>query len=268
MNRTFVTGALLGCAACGLDLAGTLGADASTSAEGGTIDGGSSGGVDLDAGGTSKPDGSIEAGPIVHDKTWSGMASGEATITVANVQAGAGLYIAAITTKNFTAINSVSGLGVTWARARAQCGGRSQTMVELWTATSPSANGSVSATIDRAYQTAVMTVSRYPNATKIGGALSANTYGPNGACDNGNDNTNLSLTVPKTGNGPLFGAAAIRLRSHAPGPGNTEILELHHGSSGDTAGLALIETSGNVLAGTLDGSDGTDWALAGAELLP
>ena len=102
---------------------------------------------------------------------------------------------------------------------------------------------------------------------------SGNTLGLNGACSGGSDNAAYSFNlIPQGGiNGAvIYGAAAIRSTTHAPGAGYTEHIEIVQGSS-SPATLAVQEkrvaTAGTeVLQGTFGGSN--DWAVVGIEIKP
>ena len=69
----------------------------------------------------------------------------------------------------------------------------------------------------------------------------------------------------------VYGADAIRQRTHTPGAGYTERVEIHQGSGGDVAGLAVEDTPVAVAApvavnGSFSGS--VDWAVVGVEIKP
>ena len=63
---------------------------------------------------------------------------GDATASVTTTQSldavTGDLYVAAISTKPAGSVANVQGLGLTWQLLAVQCGGRSQTGVEVWTA--------------------------------------------------------------------------------------------------------------------------------------
>ena len=69
----------------------------------------------------------------------------------------------------------------------------------------------------------------------------------------------------------MYGAVALRDRLHTPGAGYRERAEIHQGSGGSVAGLAiqdkLISLADSVV---LDGSFNSkvDWALVGVEIKP
>ena len=215
-------------------------------------------------------------GQIVFEETKTGGASNSNTVTSASLTGASGhLYLAAISTKNKVAVTSVSGLGLNWTLVRAQCAGRNQTGVEVWMAQGvPSGSGAVTATLASAPSNAVIAVSRYSGveaANPIGNIISGNTKGVSGACSGGTDNNSYSFNLATTANGAMvFGAAAMRNKTHAPGAGYTERAEIKQGSSSH-ASVAVqdqsIAVAGNV---TLNGSfsSSVDWAVVGIEIKP
>ncbi len=78
----------------------------------------------------------IGGGPVVFEELKSGgSASSTSVATTANLAAVQGdLYLAAVSTKPYVAVNSVIGLGLNWSLVDAQCGGRNATGVEVWLA--------------------------------------------------------------------------------------------------------------------------------------
>ena len=183
------------------------------------------------------------------------------------------LYLAAISTKPHVGVTGVSGLGLTWTLVQAQCSGRNQTSVEVWTAQgTPSANGTVTATLATVPSNAVIAVSRYSGAAAIGSVVSGNTLGLNGACSGGRDTNAYSLNLGTTVNGAVvYGAVATRHLTHTPGAGYLERAEVHQGSGGKTAGVAVEDKDVAAPATvTLEGSfSGTvDWAVVAAEIKP
>jgi len=137
------------------------------------------------------------------------------------------LYLAAISTKNGPpVVQSVSGLGLTWSFVDRQCGGRNQTMVEVWSAMgSPTGDGIVTANFDSAEHNAVISVSRYSGvnaADPIGASSSANSNGVNGACSGGTDALSGSVNLTTTAaNSYAYGAFALRSRDMTAGSGYT-----------------------------------------------
>jgi hypothetical protein len=223
-------------------------------------------------------DGNGSSGSVTHQETQTGGASNTTTVTTAaNLTGVSGdLYLVAIATKPYVAVSTVSGLGLSWTLVQAQCGGRSQTGVTVWMALGvPSGNGSVTATLAKVTGNAVITVSRYSGvniAVSLGNVMSGNTVGINGACSGGTDTAAYALTLPMTVDGSVvYGAVAIRNRTHTPGTGYTEQAEIHQGSGGDMAGLAVEGNSVAVAAPvTVNGlfSNSVDWAVVAVEIKP
>ena len=69
----------------------------------------------------------------------------------------------------------------------------------------------------------------------------------------------------------MYGAVATRHLTHTPGAGYLERAEVHQGSGGKTAGVAVEDKDvAAPAAATIDGSfSGTvDWAVVAAEIKP
>ena len=212
---------------------------------------------------------------IVHEESQIGGSTRALTVTTAASLTGVSghLYLAAISTKPHVGVTGVSGLGLTWTLVQAQCSGRNQTSVEVWTAQgTPSANGTVTATLAKVPSNAVIAVSRYSGAAAIGSVVSGNTLGLNGACSGGRDTNAYSFNLGTTVNGAVvYGAVATRHLTHTPGAGYLERAEVHQGSGGKTAGVAVEDKDVAAPATvTLEGSfSGTvDWAVVAAEIKP
>ncbi|HEY5571867.1 MAG TPA: hypothetical protein VIK64_02530, partial [Anaerolineales bacterium] len=217
-------------------------------------------------------------GAVTFAEAQSGGSSGSLTVATSASLAGVSgdLYLAAISFKPSVAVQSLEGLGLTWTRVRAQCAGRNQTGVEVWMAQgAPSGDGVVSATMEAAPVNAVIAVSRYSgvnSSSPIGNLVYGNTNGVDGACSGGVDGSSYSFNLDTTVNGSVvFGAAAMRSKTHTPGSGYVEHLEVAQGGSGGTASVAVqdqtfLTASPVVLDGSLSGS--VDWAVIGLEIRP
>jgi hypothetical protein len=217
-------------------------------------------------------------GSVTFAEAQSGGSSSSLTVaTSASLTGVSGdLYLAAISFKPSVAVESVEGLGLSWTRVRAQCAGRNQTGVEVWMAQgTPSSDGVVSASLEAAPVNAVIAVSRYSGvnpSSPIGNPVSGNTNGVDGACSGGVDSSSYSFNLDTTVDGSVvFGAVAMRSKSHTPGSGYVERLEVAQGGGGGTASLALVDqtflvASPAILDGSLSGS--VDWAVIGLEIKP
>lgn len=186
----------------------------------------------------------------------------------------ASLFMAAIASKPYRPLRSVSGLGLEWTLVQAQCGGRSQTGIDVWMARGNASAGNVTATFGTAPINATIAVSRYTGAdlvAPLGTITSANTNGVQGTCSGGVDGSRYSLEIPATtSRGVLFGAVAMRNRQHTPAAGVTQRATVRQGVGGDETSIAVIErpaAPGRLsLAGTLNSN--ADWAVAGVEIRP
>jgi len=218
------------------------------------------------------------SGNIVLEEVRAGGSSSSMTVTTSGALAGAAnnLYLAAIATKSGSvSVTSVNGLGLTWTLVRSQCAGRSQTRMEVWKAIgTPAGSGVVTATLSAAPANAVIEVARYSGVnvtTPVGSVVSANTSGVGAACSGGADGAAYSVSLTAAADSVVFGAVALRNRTHTPGNGYTERAELMQGSSGDAAGAAVLDRKVSTSAAvTVSGmfSAAVDWAVVVVEIRP
>jgi uncharacterized repeat protein (TIGR02543 family) len=213
---------------------------------------------------------------VAFEESKTGSSSKSTTVaTSANLTGVNGhLYLAAISTKDNIAVTRVAGLDLNWTLVKAQCAGRNNTGVEVWMAQgTPSLplSGVVTATLAAKASNAVIAVSRYSgvDATNpFGNVVSGNTNGVSGACSGGKDNKSYSFNLTTTTNGArVFGAAAMRDRSHTPGAGYTERAEIKKSSASvavQDKSVAAVETV--ILDGTF--SSKADWAVVAVEIKP
>ncbi|MFQ5650421.1 MAG: choice-of-anchor D domain-containing protein [bacterium] len=215
---------------------------------------------------------------VAYEETQNGGSTSSNTVTTAGPLSGVNghLYLAAITFRPSAEVVSVSGLGLTWTRVRAQCSGRGVTGVELWRAQgTTSGDGGVTATLATTVTSALISVSRYSGvegANPIGNLAFGNSNGVDGVCTGGTDNSayQFDMSITRAG-GMVFGAIALRNRKHNPGNGYTERDQVYSGIGGSKAGIAiqdrLLSTASSVLfAGTLHKA--VDWAVVALELRP
>ena len=218
-------------------------------------------------------------GQITHEETQTGGSSNSTILkTSMSLTALSGqLYLAAISTRPKVSVLSVSGLGLTWTLVKAQCSGRNNTGVEVWKAIgTPSSNDTVTATLASAPTNAVIAVSRYSGVdgvTPIGNTISGNTTGPDGACSGGLDTNAYSLNLVTTMNGAMvYGAAAMRSKTHTRGAGYTERAEIHQGTVSNSMASVAVEDQSFASAATVvvDGSfnASVDWAVVALEMKP
>ena len=222
---------------------------------------------------TAQPSG---GGSVIHEGTVTGTGLAASTVSTGGNVVGAGtpgLYLAAVSTRNSLAADSVSGLGLTWTRVLRQCTGRSISMVDLWMALgTPAADGPVTAQFGVAFKSAVIAVSRYSGARAVGAPVGANSLGVNGACAGGIDSSSYAFNLTTTTPGAvLYAAASMRNRTHSPGAGYTERSETLAGSAGDVSSIAVQDqavtsASSTSVNGAFSGT--IDWAVIGVEILP
>jgi hypothetical protein len=225
----------------------------------------------------------IESPPVGEDVIHEGSVGGasseaKSVSTSGSVTAAPGqLYLAAVSSKPDRLVDSVSGLGLDWSPVTRQCAGRSQTGVELWAAWgAPDGDGPVTATLAREPSSAVIVVSRYSGVDlvePIGNLVSGNTNGTLGACSGGTDGDAYRFDLDTTAPGSVvYGAAAMRSKTHEPGLLYTEQLEVIQGGSGGSSASLAVQDRPVAVPSTvaLDGtfSRSVDWAVAAVEILP
>ncbi|MBD3386051.1 T9SS type A sorting domain-containing protein [candidate division KSB1 bacterium] len=186
------------------------------------------------------------------------------------------LYLAAISTKPYRPVIDLDGLGLSWEKLKAQPAGRSQTGVEIWMARGmPTENSTITADLQSAPLNALISVVQYQGVDTdlpLGTVTSVNTNGIDGAASGGNDSDAYSFSFSTTtAQAQLFSAVAMRHKTHTPGSGYAGIIQLHQGSGGDMAGLALQQrTAAEPQTLTVEGafSGSVDWAVIAIELRP
>ncbi len=216
-------------------------------------------------------------GGITHISTVDGGVSNSKKVsTSAKVTAVNGnLYLASISTKPYVAVSSITGMGLVWRLSDAQASGRSQTGIEIWVGKGkPTGDAVVSATLAKTPIEAVISVCQYSGVdlgAPVGKVVSCNTNGINGRRLKGNDSDSYSFSISTGYPGSVVhAAAATRQWNHITGADYEECGAVHHGTSGDAAGLAMQDrvTTSNVTTvnGRFDGV--TDWAVVALELIP
>jgi hypothetical protein len=199
-------------------------------------------------------------------------------VTTAAAISGAAsrFYLAAVSYKPNAVVTAVSGLGLAWTRVGAQCAGRSQTGIEVWSAHGvPSGDGLVTATMSAAVSSAVIVVTGYTGvdaAIPIVSVESANTRGLDGLCTGGVDNSAYSYTLSPVAPGTfVYSAVAMRGKLHTPGAGYQERVEVLAGSGGSASSAAVsdkVAATGTsaIVSGSFSGA--TDWAALAVGLRP
>jgi hypothetical protein len=221
--------------------------------------------------------GALFLAPVSLQELETGASTNAPSVSTAGplVAAEGQLYLAAVSFKPNVAVTGVSGLGLLWSPLRVQCAGRGQTGLAVWQARGqPAGDGVVTATFSAIPASAVLAVTRYASAGVIdaAGARSANSVGLAGACSGGLDQAAYALPLDTTTPGGLvYGAVAVRHRDHLPDPGYEERAELHSGSLGNIAGLALVDRrigapGPTAVSGQFGGV--VDWAAIALEIPP
>jgi uncharacterized repeat protein (TIGR02543 family) len=217
---------------------------------------------------------------VAHEQTVTGSASNSAIVKTSALVSGVTehLYLAAISTRPRVLVSSVSGLGLAWTLVKSKCAGRNTTGIEVWKALGePSTDDTVKAILASAATNAVIAVSRYSGvdgSNPIGNMLAGNTNGvnANGACSGGVENNAYAFDLVTTVNGSMvYGAAAMKGRTHASGAGYTERAEIMQiGANLNTAVAVEDKRIASISTATLNGSfnDVVDWAVVGVEIKP
>jgi Abnormal spindle-like microcephaly-assoc'd, ASPM-SPD-2-Hydin len=215
---------------------------------------------------------------VAFEEAVTGGSTGSTMVATSSAPAAVNdhLYLAAISSKSYRPVTSVTGMGLNWILVDAQCGGRNATGVEVWMALGrPMVSEPVTATLSSNRSNATITVARYSGvdpANPIGNPVTANTIGMDGDCSGGNDADAYHLSLPTTmNNSVVYAAIAMRHRSHTPGAGFTERIEFVQGDGGAAASVATMDqivpvASTVVIEGAF--SSIVDFAVIGLEILP
>lgn len=202
-----------------------------------------------------------------------------ASVSTATLNAGVNLmYIASISTKPNIPVSSVSGLGLTWNRVTAQCGGRGLSRTETWWAYgSTVSSGMVTANFANSsnLESAVITATTYSGAiASVTNATSRNSIGiGDSTCTGGQAKSTYSLPITANITGSLvFSTVSIRTRRHTALNGFTEISEVHSPTnSSDMSGIATMEkivTSPGVINAEGKINSNVDYAVVGFIIHP
>lgn len=220
----------------------------------------------------------VTADMVKHEESRLGGLSDSLAVstTTSLTAASEHLYLAAISTRPKVQVTEVTGLGLQWVLVKKQCSGRNAVAVEVWKAQgAPDSNGVVTARFAVAPKSAVITVSRYSGAdfvNPIGEIVRGNSAGANGACNGGVDSKQYAFEItPTSSNGLLYGVAAMRNRSHTPGEGFLERIEVKHGASNRASSIAVQDRRPHALSPTsIEGSFSgkVDWAVIALEIKP
>jgi hypothetical protein len=212
--------------------------------------------------------------PTFVEATEGGSANSPDVTTATPLTGATGhLYLAAVSTKPYRQVSTISGLGLTWTRVATQCAGRSQTGIELWWAQGSATSGQVTASLVSVPNSAVIAVARYAGVVATGPLtplVTGNTNGVNGNCGNATDTaTYLFNVTPSGSNSLVVGAVALRNKIHNSMSGYATRIEVSHGAAGNVAGIAFVDrvvplATTTPLNGTLNSP--VDWAVIGAEL--
>jgi len=170
-------------------------------------------------------------------------------------------------------VDSVSGLGLTWARLDFECDGALTQRLEVWGARGNATTGGVRVRLTDVPFATVVT------AIRVTGAAAAGSTG-NVVTDNSSLTNNCvgsvatgSYSYPYTpANGTLIiSGVATAGRNHTPGTGfSEESDQTRNGGQGRNAGLAVMSRNGAGAQIQINGtfSQSTDWASIAFEVSP
>jgi hypothetical protein len=218
------------------------------------------------------------SGPIVYEESQTGGSSGSVTVTTSANLAGVSgnLYLAAISTRPRKLVQSVTGLGLNWTLVKSICSGNNSTTgMDVWMAQGIPQDGTVTAAFWSAPSTAVIAVSRYSGVAAmnpLGNVIAGNTNGLNGNCTGGVDGNAYSFNLATTVNDAvIYGAVALKARTHTPGTGYAERIEFQHPHAVNPIGVAVenknVPSTSTVAAnGSFNGP--IDWVLVALEIKP
>jgi hypothetical protein len=217
---------------------------------------------------------------VIYQETQTGQASNSTTVATSSILAAVGgdFYIAAISSNTNTAVDAVTGLGLTWARLSAQCASGNKVGLEVWTGQgTPTGNSLVTATFLASPDNAVIIVSRYSGvnlADPVSSVFSGNPAGLNGSC-NSNSKSSTYLfnltTTPLDGSVVYNTAAATKNAHHSPGVDFTERAEISRGNGNSQTMIvvqdkAISQASNTVVDGLFNKS--VQWAVIGLAINP
>jgi hypothetical protein len=193
------------------------------------------------------------------------------------------LFLAFVSVKPAHAINSITGLDLTWTRLRQQCGGRNTERTAAFWATGPMPRaGPVTAHLGNGTAflgATVLSVHRYRGADPlqpVGNLSFANTNGPDAAavCSGGTDTLTYAWSTLATTQPGAVVVSGVHTSNytHDPGAGFIERSDVQSGNSGGSAGMAVqdqtIATPGTVtIAGGFTGG-APDWSAIAVEVRP
>lgn len=213
-------------------------------------------------GGTGGP---TVTGPADYLQTYTGTSTASDLVTTSgDVTDSGNLFLATVTSRSSSTIQSVSGLGLNWTRLVNQCSARNATGLDIWVAQgTPNSSAPVQAQLSASVDAAALAVSAFRKAGNVETVVALNTLGIDGACSGGTDSSTYSTPISVGANQVLYTAVATRHYDHQ---GPLEVVaDVKAGSGGSVAGLSISTTSVDTantynLSGTLSGT--VDWTLA------
>lgn len=168
-------------------------------------------------------------------------------------------------------VDSVTGLGLTWARLDTECDGNDTQRLEVWGARGNATTGGVRVQLSDTPFATVVTALRVTNAAAVGST--GNIVTDNSSSTNNCSNSSAAAGytygyTPGSGSLVLTGIATTG-RSHTPGANFTELSDqTKNGGMGNNAGLAVMSRLGAGAALQVNGtfSQTSHWASISFEV--
>ncbi|MFQ5515077.1 MAG: DUF6701 domain-containing protein [Myxococcota bacterium] len=136
-------------------------------------------------------------GSITLEETTTGGATASPAST-ATIQGGTNqTYVLFVSTGHNGTINSVSGGGLTWTEQKQQCGTKSKTTIEVWTAQGSPGSFQVQIGFDTVRPVSWV-FSRYSGVASFEDPTGANPDGENAGCGGGTKSSSVALTLTST----------------------------------------------------------------------
>jgi len=123
---------------------------------------------------------------VALDETQTGTAESATSVATASITGVTGdLYLVCAASRPSNAATGASGLGLTWTLLESQCGGRDQTLIDVfWAQGTVSGSGAVTVSYGTTVTALVAAVSKFSGvhaSAPIGNTISQNTVGANDA---------------------------------------------------------------------------------------
>jgi hypothetical protein len=188
------------------------------------------------------------------------------TVTIATTMMPGATYVLGVSSKSFETVASVTGLGATWTKLGDQCGARSQTGAALYIGRGATSSGNVTVTMAAQPANTIAIVAIYAGSTTMGAVATYNALDAS-TCSATNMSVDVNAyTFDVAATNRVVAAVATRQHGHTSGAGLVQRIQAMQGSSGDTAGLAIVDGLVTTVAGSFTAD--VDVAAVAVELRP